>query len=450
MVTKRTQELAAKDQAHLIHPLSVIGRKPGLIFERGDGIYVWDTDGKKYANFASVGVCMHLGFGQEKIIEAAYEQMKQLTCFPIVCSTGNIPAIEYAAELAEVLPGDINHVYFTLCGTESNEVAIQIARLYWQVRGKEGKYKIICLTCGWHGTSVLTQSISGFGQASVGREHPGVLRIPNYDCSECCFGLKYPVCDILCARFLERVIKEANNEDTIAAFIGEPVQGHAGGIWPPDEYWPIVRRILTDHNILMIADEVQTGFCRTGKFWGMDQWNVVPDLLAMGKGINNCYLPLGAVGVSDTLYRDLVGHEYRGVVTLDGNPVAVATGRAALKIYIEEKMADRAAKLGHHLHDRLVNEFLTLPCVDDVMGRGLYQSFRVALNKTTGSKFNIEATRRARDFMAQECLKKGLLVPAANGSVMRQSIVPPLIICEDELDKGLDIMLDAAKQFKPL
>lgn len=449
MVTERTQELAAKGMAHFIHPLTVVGQRMGLILEKGDGIYTWDTDGKKYMLFTSVGICMNLGYGRKEIMDAAYEQMQQMAFANSAFGGGNIQAIEFAAELSEVLPGDINHVYLTLCGTESNEVATQMARLYWQVQGKVDKYKFICLTRGWHGTSAFTQSISGFGEASAGREYPGIIRIPNYDCGECPFSLKYPACDILCARFLERVIEEAG-EDTIAAFIGEPVQGHAGVIWPPDEYWPIVRKILTDHNILMIADEVQTGFCRTGKFWGLDNWNVVPDLMSMGKGISNCYLPLGAVGVSDKVYKVVEGHEFRGVVTLDAHPVLAAVGRAVLKIYIEEKIADRAAKLGKHLHDRLVNEFLPLPCVDVVMGSGLYQSFAVALNKTTGSKFDPKATIRARDLVAERCLEKGLIVIHGDGSVRRQAIDPALTISQGELDEGIDIMLDAAKQLKPV
>jgi adenosylmethionine-8-amino-7-oxononanoate aminotransferase len=454
MVTKRTtrtEELAKKDVAHFFHPIGTVGKVPQVIWEKGDGAKLWDTDGKQYIDMSSGGVqCTHLGFARKELNDAAYEQMQKIGFIFSAPPMSNIPAIEYAAELAEILPGDINHVYFTNTGTESNEIAIQIARFYWEVHGKTDKYKLMCLTHAYHGGSALTRSLGNVGMSCFGQVYPGIIRVPNYHCYLCPYNLKYPSCDILCARMVEKFIEYEKGE-TIAAFIAEPIQGGgAGMVWPVDEYWPIVRKILSDHNILLIADEVQNGFCRTGKFWGVDNWNIVPDMITMAKGINSSYLPFGGVGVSDKVYKDLGDKYFMGVATCDANSACVATARAALKIYKEEKLAERSARLGEHASERLLKEFSTLPCVDDVMGRGLYHSFEIALNKTTGSKFNLEATTRAREDIFSRCLERGVLTSRYDGYPRRQPLVPPLVIGEDELDRALDVILSVMKEVKPV
>jgi len=450
MATARTQGLFKKDLAHFLHPTGIVGETPKVIWERGEGTQLWDTDGKQYTDMSSGGVhCANLGYTRKELNDAVRVQMQKISHIFSGFPCSNIPAIEYAAELAEVLPGDINHVYFTNTGTESNEVAIQLTRLYWEVYGKTDKHKIICLTHAYHGGSLLTRSLSGIGMSCFGREYPGVIRIPNYHCYRCAFGLKYPSCGIACARFVEKVIEE-EKEETIAAFIAEPVQGVGGLIWPPDEYWPIVRRICSDHNIILIADEVMTGFCRTGKMFAVEHWNVVPDIISMGKGINGSYLPFGAVGVSDRLYKDLSGKAFKASSTSAANSVCIASARAALKVYTEEQLAEKSAKLGEHVHDRLVREFLPLPCVDDIMGRGLFQSFEIALNKTTGGKFNLQAVTEARERIFSQCLEKGVFATRSDGYPRRQPIGPPCVITEDELDAALDVMLGVMKEVKPV
>lgn len=452
MVTKQTLDLARKDGAHFYRQLSVVGKAPTIIWERGKGTKLWDTNGKQYIDMSSGHVHFsNLGYARKELNDAAYEQMQKISHMHTAGFMSNIQAIEYAAELAEVLPGDINHVCFTNTGTESTEVAVQVARFYWEAQGQANKYKLLCLSDNYHGCSALSRSLSSFrylGMAGFGHVYPNIIRVPNYHCYRCSLGLNYPDCGIACARFLGKVI-ETEGEETVVALIAEAVLGPAGVIWPPNEYWPIVRRICSENNILLIADEVQTGFCRTGKFWGVDNWNIVPDIMTMGKGINSGYLPLGAVGVSDKVHKVFSGECFMAGATSDANPTVIATGRAALKIYKEEKLAERAAKLGEHIHERLVNEFLTLPCIDNIMGKGLYQSFEIALNKTTSSEFNYEAVKNARDSMRKQCLEKGVLT-SGDGYPWRMPIVPPYIIDEDELDAGLDIILDVMKEVEPV
>jgi adenosylmethionine-8-amino-7-oxononanoate aminotransferase len=254
---------------------------------------------------------------------------------------------------------------------------------------------------------------------------------------------------IYCAPGYESVI-EKEGQDTIVAFIAEPVQGNGGLIWPQDEYWPIIRKICSDHDILLITDEVMNGFCRTGKMFAIEHWNVVPDIMTMGKGINSLYLPLGAVGVSDRICNNFPARRFMAATSADANPVCIATARAALRIYEEEKLAERSARLGEHIHERLVKEFLPLPCVDDVMGRGLYQSFAIALNKTTGSTFSLEAVTKARERIWSQCLEKGVLTSRYDGYPRRQPIGPPCVVTEDELDSALDVMRDVMEAVKPV
>lgn len=436
------EELVKKDLAHVIHPLGVMGVEPKFIFEKGDGVYLQDIDGNKYIDMTSGGVhLVNLGHSPKAIIDAIDEQMHKLAYF----SSGAPNAateqyIEYCSELAEVLPGDINHVYLTTSGSESTEVSTQIARHYWDSVGQPGKYKIIALNRAYHGGTLLSRSLTGsqVGMGSFGRRVPEVVKAPNYMCPRCAFGLTYPECDMACARFIESIIEQEGPE-TISCLIAEVALGNGGVFWPPDEWWPMVREITKKYDILLIADEVQTGFCRTGKFWGVDHFNVVPDILNMGKGINSGFLPCGAVGVRDEIIDAFPkGQPFKGYITQDANALVVASARAALKVY-KDGMAERVAKLGDHLSERLKNEFQPLPCVDDISGKGLYHSFAIKLNKTTGGPYNVAETAKARDFLATEALREGVLLGTCDGYPRREPIVPPFIITEEQLDKALDV-----------
>ena len=453
MVTTRTQELIQKDLAHSIHPFGVMGGELKFIFDRGEGAYLWDIDDNKYMDMTSGGVhLVNLGHSPKALIDAVNEQMDKMAYFSAGApNTATEVAIEYCTELAEVLPGDINHVYLTCCGSEATEVATQIARHYWDSVGQPERYKVIAINRAYHGGTLLSRSLTGshVGMGSFGRRTPEVVKAPNYMCPRCAFGLKYPDCDMACAKFIESVIEQEGPE-TISCMIAEVALGNGGVFWPPDEWWPMVREITKKYDILLIADEVQTGFCRSGKFWGLDHFNVIPDILNMAKGINSGFLPCGAVGVSDRIVDAFPkGQPFKGYVTQDANALVVASARAALKVY-KDGMADRVAKLGAHLTDRLKNEFLPLPCIDNISGKGLYQSFAIALNKTTGKPYDPVATAKARDFLAAKCLEKGVLVGVCDGYPRREPIVPPFVITEEELDKALDVIFSVMKEVKPV
>ena len=447
MVSK--QELIKKDEAHWFHPLGTAAESPHFIFTKGEGVYLWDIDGNKYLDLSSGGVHLcNLGHSHPKLIEAATEQMKEFSYYSAGAPVAsNIPAIEYCNALAEVLPAGIDHVLLTCTGTESTESCIQIARAYWESVGELGKYKIICMDRAYHGGSQLARSMTGahIGLSCYSRRNPEVVKMPNFVTGiENCFKTVEEN-----ARYLEQVIQQ-EGADTISCLMAEVAQGNGGVVWPGDEWWPITREICSKHNILLIADEVQTGFCRTGKFWGVDHYGVVPDMVSMAKGINSGILPFGAVGFSNKIFDALAKSNKRlmSYTTSDGNAVVAATAMAALKIY-NDGMAERVAKLGAQLSKRL-NEFAKLPVVDAPMGKGLYQSFLISLNKTTGSPYNAEATTAAREYLNSGCLKQGVMLTYCDGYPHRQPIVPPFIITEEELDHALDVIYSVLKEIKPV
>lgn len=449
MAGSRTVELLKKDE-RFFHPFGVVGEKSRMVWERGDGAKLWDTEGHQVIDVSSAyAQCGHLGYARKEINEAVYQQMQQLSQMFMQPPHTTPIAAEYAYELTEALPDHLNHVFFTNSGTESTENSVKIARFYWSCQNQLGKYKVISLDEAYHGASHFAASICGWSyvRTAMGLEFPGIVRAPRFHCYRCPFNLKYPSCGIACAHYVEKII-ETEGPESIACMIAEPIQGYAGVIWPPAEYWPIVSQILKDYDILLIADEVQNGFCRTGKFWGVDNFALAPDLLYMGKGINSMYLPLGAVAVSDRVFKGIQGQEFVGGGTSCGDAAALASGLAALKIYQQEKLDQRATELGEHARKRLVEEFLPLPCVDDVMGKGLYQSFEIALNKTTGSRFNPAAQAKVRDEVFWKLIERGVFARIDHDR--RVYFTPPLTITAEELDQALDILLRTMKEVKPL
>jgi adenosylmethionine-8-amino-7-oxononanoate aminotransferase len=448
VTTTRKKELLKKDLEHAIHPFGLMGGEAAFIWEKGDGAYIQDIDGNKYLDTTSGGVHLcNLGHSPKVIRDAVSEQMQKLAYFSAGAPNAATEVyIEYCTELAEVLPGDINHVYLTCSGSESTEVAVQMARHYWDSVGQPERYKVIALHRAYHGGTLLSRSLTGshIGMGSFGRRVPEVVKAPNYYCQECAFGLIYPECQMACAKFIESVIIQEGPE-TISCMIAELAMGNGGVIWPPDEWWPMVREITKKYDILLIADEVQTGFCRTGKFFGVEHYNVVPDILNMAKGINSGFLPFGAVGVSDRLVSAFPqGQPFKGYSTPDGNALCVASARAALKAY-KGGMVDKVAKLGAHMSKRFKEEFQPLPVVDEIHGRGLYQSFAIELGKTTGKPYDLAETAKARDQLAAKGREQGVLLGTCDGYPRRQPIVPPFIITEQELDKVLDVTLCALK-----
>lgn len=441
MVVNRTEELKRRHLAHVWQAFGVPGVEPDLIFERGSGVKLIDTDGKEYIDTGSFANCTSLGYGRQELIDAAYEQLKKLTYMATFFGCSNIPAIEYAEALAKFTPRGINRFWFCDMGSIATEGSLKVARAYWHFKGKSTKIKTICLMEGYNGSTLALAGLLPDYElrAPFGPEMAGIIRIPNYNCYRCHLEHKYPDCDMACARYVEKVIDE-EGEDSIAAFIAEPVHGYGGSITPPPEYWPIVREICSRRNILMIDDEVMTGFCRTGKNFALDNWNVVPDIMAMGKGITSATLPFAVVGVSDKVWDVVADKPLFIGSTTSGHPVTCAVAKAALDIYIKEGICEHVTKVGNHIRERLEKEFLPLPHVGNVGGLGLMQAIEIVADKQSKGRFPSELDVMRKVILPQ-CLERGLL-PRVYSTQRhdRLCIQPPLIISEDEADTILDRM----------
>jgi len=443
MTGRRTQEWAERAKTHLLGSDGVVGGTAEVIFEKGKGITLTDVEGKEYIDISSFVQACNLGYDNTEIIDAMTEQLHKLH-FGYTAGAYNYnatPGIELAEELAKVTYKNINHFMFTTGGTESDEWAIRLAKSHWYAKGKATKYKVICLTNAYHGMGSFTGSLIGApgGRLPYGLEFPGIVRAPSYYCYRCLLDREYPSCKLACARYVETIIQE-EGEDSIAAFIAEPVHGFGGAIAPPPEYFPMVKKICTDHNVLFIADEVITGFCRTGKMFVLEHWNVEPDIMTLAKGMTGAYAALGGVGFSDEIYSALVGTRFALGSTGPSALAAVAAAKAALKIYIRDGIAEHVAKVGKHAKERLISEFLPLPHVGDVSGLGLLLGIEIVADKDTKRRFLPE-----RDIMSsvvrRQCYEKGLFPRFyRNPHHDRLSFSPPLTITEAEIDKALDIL----------
>ncbi len=448
MDTTRTEELKKRSLKHLFHAHGTVG-DVNLILEKGKGIILTDTDGKEYMDMCSFYACCSLGYGREEIVDAAYEQMKKLSFTVANAPYSNIPAIEYTEALAGFVPENITRFQFCTGGSESVETAVKIAKAYWYFKGKASKYKVICIMNSFHGVFHFTGSLMGnaTGRKYYGPETPGIVRLPHYHCYRCPFGLEYPACGIRCAHFLETVI-EQEGADSIACMVAEPIHSWAGGP-PVPEYWPIVREICTKYDVLLMADEIVSGFCRTGKNFGIDHWNVQPDLMVIGKGMTGAYFPFAGFGVSEEVYSVFPGQILVTGLTNTGIPVGCTIAKTALDIYLREKIAENVTKVGNHVKERLEKEFLPLPHVGNVTGLGLLLNLEIVADKETRRRF--PEAMNITDVIRERCWGKGLFMRALGKYEVDVVIItPPLIITKEEVDKELDILYPIIAGLKDL
>ena len=445
MTSKRTQELIKWDKEHLIHPIAPVGQEPAVIWEKAHGIMIQDTEGREYIDVSSQLINVNLGHSRQEIIDAAIEQISKLQFAAPFWGRSNTAMIECSQKLVQILPEGLNHILFAAGGSEANEYALKIARLYWRNKGKN-KFKIISLFQSYHGLSYGILSATALGKGSLWAGYtplvPGFIHIPSYYCYRCSFGKEYPDCGMQCAKFLAETIE--NQGGDVAAFIAEPEIGAGGFISPPPEYWPVVRQICTDHDVLLIADEVMTGFCRTGKMFALENWDVVPDIMTMSKGINSAYLPFGAVAISDGVCEGIEGSTMSGFSSC-GNPVCSAAASAAIDIYTKERVAEHVAEVGKHVMERLNAEFLPLPCVGNISGLGLMLGVELVTDKAIKGRFDPAVMTK----LQAQALEKGLLVRVGGFPPCWLAICPPLIITIEETDRILDILYPLLAELKP-
>jgi adenosylmethionine-8-amino-7-oxononanoate aminotransferase len=421
------------------------------VLDSGHGIYFKDTDGKEYIDGASQLLCINLGYGQNEIADAVHQEMLELPYGMLFHGFSNTAVIECSRKLSEIAPVGLDHFNFTTGGSESIDVALRLARLYWHSKGR-GKYKVIGLFDSYHGTAGAGLSATGAGRGFYERGAapmmPGFLHVPSYYCYRCMFGLKYPECNIRCARFLADVIQKEGSE-SVAAFIAEPELGVGGMIAPPREYWSIVRDICNEHEVLLIVDEVMTGFGRTGKMFAVEHWGLIPDMMTMAKGITSAYMPFGAVAFNDEMWQALKGRNFISY-TYAGHPVCAAAAVKTMEIYHRDKVVENAAKVGEYARARLQREFVPLPCVGEIGGLGLMLGIEIVADKAQRAVFprELNVIQKIQD----RALEKGLFVRTSDiGSTPGERIAfaPPLTITTQEVDKALDILYPIVADLKP-
>jgi len=447
------EDLLRWDAEHIIHSVFPVGQTAGLLVDSADGIVFRDAYGKEYIDGSSQLTCVNLGYGQQEIVAAAMEQMQRLQYNTTFYGHSNRSSIECGKRLAELTPPGLDHFAFTSGGSESTEVAYRIARIYWSNKGAAQRYKIIGLYDSYHGIGLGSVSADGLGRGffnrGTGPLAPGFLHIPSYSCYHCMFGLNYPECNIRCARFLEETILR-EGPDSVAAFIAEPEQGTVGCVPPPPEFWPLVREICTKYDVLLIADEVMTGFGRTGKMFGVQNWDVIPDIMTMAKGITSAYLPFGAVAVNDKIHDGLRGTMFASY-TYSGHPVCAAAAVKTLEIYVRDNIVENVAKVGKYAMERLNEEFLPLPCVGNIGGLGLFIGVEIVADKETRKPFDPDLNVVPN--VLKRALEAGLFMRASNSRIApgeRLNFCPPLTITKEQVDRILDILHPIVADIRPV
>jgi putrescine---pyruvate transaminase len=398
-----------------------------------------DTEGREYIDSSAQLANVNIGHGRQEVIQAIVEQLGKLQYATTHWGMTHPSLVLCAKKLAEITPAGLKHFFFGCGGADAVGAAFKMARSYWLNRKPE-KIKIIALYNSFHGVSLGTLSATHAGDGRLQRGYgplvPGFLSIPSYYCYRCAFGLTYPGCGVRCADFLGEMIRNEGKE-TVAAFIAEPVQGQ-GMICPPPEYWPKIRKICTENDVLLIADEVMSGFGRTGKMFAVEHWGVIPDILTVAKGITSGYIPFGAMAIQDEIFSELKGRDtlFTHGLTYCGHPVGAAAALKDIEIILRENLPENAARVGRHALARLREEFLPLPAVGDVDGLGLMIAIEYVEAKETKaiSPRAADITQRIID----TALQRGIFLRVSGNRV---TLAPPLIIQEGQMDRILDTLL---------
>jgi putrescine---pyruvate transaminase len=440
-------QLIKDDQEHLIHPLHHPSEHlEPMVYVRGRGAVVTDIQGRDYIDGLAGLWNVNVGHGREELAKAAAAQIGELAYYSCYTGSSNVPAIQLADKLIELGPKNMQAVFFTSGGAESNESAFKTARFYWKAKGKPDKVKIISRINAYHG--VTLQAMSATGMAPYWKMFeprvPGMVHIPT------CYPYRQDgakpgeTAGQTAARLLEEAILR-EGPDTVAAFIAEPIHGGGGVIYPTEDYFPLVRQVCDRHEVLFIADEVITGFCRTGRWFAMEHWKVQPDIMSFAKGVSSGYLPLGGIMVSKAIKEamDSVKLEDRWMhaYTYSGHPTCCAVGIANLAIMERERLWERAAVMGERLHKGLHAAFDGHPNLGDIRsGKGLLAAVELVEDQATKKMFDPE--KKVGPRLMQEMTKRGLVTRARMESIF---FSPPLVISEEQLDRMIAITRDAVK-----
>ena len=435
--------LLERDLDHLIHPLNNRAMQSGSkVWTGGEGIHLIDADGNRYFDGLSGLWCNTAGFGRRELIDACTQQMNEMAYASGYCGSTNPAAIELAEKLAAITYPNINRFFFTSGGGEASDSNFKMARYYWKKMGKPGKYKVISRQWGYHGVTLAAMSATGIKPYWPAFEPrvEGFSHIPSpypyrYEAPE---GVSQ---GIAAANELEKEIL-AQGPDSVAMFIAEPVHGAGGVIPPQDDYFPRIREICDQYDVLLVADEVITGFGRTGKMFGLEHWGVKPDMMQFAKAITSGYFPLGGIGVSDEIADvldkadDLWMHAY----TYSAHPVGCAVGCAMIDVVTKEDFPGQAATKGERMLNGLTQALADHPNVGDVRGLGLMCAIEMVKDKSTKEEF--DASEKIGPQILAETTKRGLFSRVRNDVYC---IAPPIVSTEAQIDEMVEILTDSVK-----
>jgi len=432
-----TADIQAKDHAHYMHPFTdhkALGEKGVRVMVRGEGIYLWDSEGRKMLDGMSGLWCVNVGYGRKSIAQVVYEQMETLAFYNSFFNTTNLPAVQLAEKLAQLAPPGFSRVFFTGSGSEANDTNVRMVRRYWDLQGQPQRDVIISRKNAYHGSTMAGASLGGMDgmHAQGGLPIPGIVHIgqPNY--LESGKGKTEDEFGIEAASWLEQKILELGPE-RVAAFIGEPIQGAGGVVIPPSTYWPEIQRICDKYGVLLIADEVITGFGRTGRMFASELFGMKPDLITFAKGVTSGYVPLGGVLVGDRVADVLIaqGGELAHGFTYSGHPVACAVAVANIKLMQRERIVERVAEdTGPYLRKRFL-ELGDHPLVAEPQTCGMTAGLVLVRSKSHNEYVPFDAQEGVGMVCRRHCFEGGIIMRAVGD---RMIIAPPLVMSHAEID----------------
>ena len=430
-------EIQSFDRDHHIHPFSNTGslnQQGARVIEKADGVYLWDSEDNKIIDGMAGLWCVNLGYGRQELVDAAASQMQQLPYYNTFFKTTHAPAAKLAKAIAEVTPGDLNHIFFAGSGSEAVDTIIRLVRQYWCIENKPYKNIIISRENAYHGSTLAGASLGGMS----GMHKQGAPLVPNIehirqpywygeagDMSEAEFAQA-------CAQALEERILQVG-PDNVAAFIGEPIQGAGGVIMPPEGYWAEIQKICRKYDVLLAVDEVICGFGRTGSWFGSQTLDIQPDIMSMAKGLSSGYLPISAVAIGDRIADALIAHDddFNHGFTYSGHPAAAAVALENIRIMQEEKIVEYVANdIGPYFQKKLRETLADHPLVGHIEGVGLVAGIALVQDKASKTFFpdDIDVGTICRD----HCFANNLIMRAVGS---RMVLSPPLVISHAEVDE---------------
>lgn len=448
-----------KDSA--LEHLWVYGREPSEMAEKGGprvfvggkGCIVEDSEGRNYIDGHAGLAVRNIGYGRPEIADAVHQQMQRISYTPWGSAT--VPGMQLAEKLAQITPGDLSRIFFTSGGSEANETAIKLVKSYQNKMGESSRYRFISREASYHGATLATLSLAGNSNEHVVAgssdafhpnadyesvvSMPGRLYVPAPDPYRCPLGGETPYeCSVRCANAVEEAIK-LHGLHSVAAVFAEPISASNGAAIPGDEYWPMLKGICEKYGVLLVADEVVTGFGRTGKMFGCDHWSVVPDIMTLGKGFTSGYLPMSAAIVRKSIADIFVGNEedtFSQIFTHGGHPACAAAALENIRIIENENLVRNSADMGQYLLDGLRELKEKHNMIGNVRGLGLFAG--MVLHKDRETKEPLDSSVNVGFRLNNIFFENGLILHRGNNDHL--IIAPPLCITRDEIDRIISIM----------